>query len=112
RQARALLQEAAFEPAAWRAALEAITRACQARDGQLIAVNRAGDVTVNLIYSPREEEITHALDAYEGFTDPRRNPRFSIGRYAPAMTPVLGQDHIVRASRRIFPIYAELYEPL
>ncbi|HRO03015.1 MAG TPA: LuxR C-terminal-related transcriptional regulator [Terricaulis sp.] len=106
-RARALLLEASIDPSRWEAALGCFARACGARTGQLIAMDRERQLVGHWLadapdFLPQIEEF--------GFTDPKRNPRIRIGLSAPLGAAAADQDYLDADARQQFPIYAGLYE--
>lgn len=107
-RARLLLLEAMFDPGQWETALDAVTNACGAYAGQLLALNERNEVVGHWL-SGAPNIVMGELEAY-GFADPVTNPRFRLGIAAPLMTAVADQDYVDADERRRSPIYADIYE--
>lgn len=93
----------------WDAALEAAADACNARAGQLIALDAEHNPTGHWI-SGMPEDFPEQLHTY-GFADPRSNPRFGAGLNAPLMTPIADQNYASADTRRKSSIYRDIFDP-
>lgn len=107
-RARLLLLETMLEPERWPKALAAVTEACGARTGQLLALDGHNEVAGHYI-TGSSDTLMDEFEAYE-FADPSINPRFRLGLSAPLMTPIADQDYVSRDERRRSAMYADLFD--
>jgi DNA-binding CsgD family transcriptional regulator len=108
-RAQGRLLEAMINTSRWGAALEAVSEACGARAGQLIALDAEHNPTSHWVSGTPEDFPSQWLRY--GFADPRVNPRFGAGLTAPLMTPIADQDYANVDLRKRSPIYRDIFDP-
>lgn len=108
-RARQLLLEAMFDVGRWDAALDAVAGACDARAGQLLALNGDNEVVGHFLTGV-PDGFTQMIENW-GFANPVANPRFRAGVSAPVMVPIADQDYAGPDERKRSPIYVEIYDP-
>src|SRR5690348_13903113 len=99
-EAQTVVLEAGYDSARWADALDAVARACGARSGQLISLNRKRKIVSHWL-TEVPDGFLEEVEAF-GLSNPAVNPRMR-GVHAPLLTPLADQDFIDPETRARHP---------